>query len=130
MSHMSKFVAAIIGFVVMTMVVSRQLFLLTSEQSGLSGSGGRSHLWLAAGAGMTACVAGGLMFYFFSRHEDSKWSEVEMIPTGFTGIPLNPSNSPPPAPFDAVAFGLANPWLSKGQADDEMPIKRLRRRQL
>jgi len=126
MSHMSKFVTAIIGLVVMAMLASRQLFLftLTSGGSGLSGGGGRSHLWLAAVAGITACVAGGLMFYFFSRHEENKWSKVEMTPLGPLAnlVAINPSNLPPPPPFDSVSWGLANPWLTEGQADDRMQM--------
>lgn len=30
-------------------------------------------------------------------------------------------NSPPVA-FDPIAFALANPWLSEGQADDRTPM--------
>jgi hypothetical protein len=26
------------------------------------------------------------------------------------------------APFDAIRWALANPWLSKGQADDRPPV--------
>jgi hypothetical protein len=123
MSYMSKFVTAIIGLVVMAMLASRQLFLfaLTSGRSSLSGEG-RSHLLLAAVWGITACVAAGLMFFFFKRIEESNWSRVETTPPAplLTPIVLNPSNLPPPAPFDPVSWALANPWLTDGQADDRM----------
>ena len=126
MSHMSKLVMAIIGMVVLAMVASRQLFLfaLTSGQPELSTSGGISHLWLAAIAGISACVAGGLMFYFFRRQEETKGSTPEMTPFGplVTPIQLNSSTSPAPAPFDAVSWALANPWLTEGQPDDRIPM--------
>jgi hypothetical protein len=84
MSNLTKFVMALVGFVVMLLVASRQLFLFVvmKDPSGLSTAGGNSHLWLAAISGVIACVAGGLMFFFFGRHENNKWSKVLMTPTG------------------------------------------------
>ena len=84
LSNLTKFVIALVGFVAMLLVASRQLFLFVvmNDQSGLSIVGGDSHLWLAAIAGLIACVAGGLMFFFFDRHENNKWSKVLMTPTG------------------------------------------------
>jgi hypothetical protein len=84
MSNLTKFVLALVGLVTMLLVASRQLFLFVVMQdpSGLTKVGGNSHLWLAAIAGVIACVAGGLMFLFFGRHENSKWSKVVMTPTG------------------------------------------------
>jgi hypothetical protein len=126
MSHVSKLVTSIVGLVVMAMVASRQLFLfaVSSERLNLSTSGGMVHFWLAAVAGITACVAGGLMFYFSKRHEETKWPKVEVTPAGppLTPAQLNPLISPAPAPFDPVSWALANPWLSEGQADDRMPM--------
>lgn len=120
MTHMSKLVMAIIGLVVLVIVASRQLFLfaITSKGSDMS------HLWMAAAAGMSACVAGVLMFYFFGRHEETRGSTLEMTPSGplLNAIQLKPSTSPVPAPFDAVSWALANPWLKEGQADDRMPM--------
>ncbi len=82
MSNLTKFVMAVIGLVAMLLVASRQLFLFVvmEDPSGLDG--GNSHLWLAALAGVIACVAGGLMFFFFGRYENNKWSKVVMTPTG------------------------------------------------
>lgn len=84
MSNLTKFVMALVGLVAMLLIVSRQLFLFVvmEESSGVSIVGGNSHLWLAAIAGVIACVAGGLMFFFFNRHENIKWSKVLMTPTG------------------------------------------------
>lgn len=77
MSNLTKFVMALVGLVTMLLVASRQLFLFVvlKEPSELSLDGGSFHLWLAAIAGVIACVVGGLMFFFFSRHENSKWPQ-------------------------------------------------------
>jgi hypothetical protein len=84
MSNLAKFVMALVGLVAMLLIASRQLFLFVvmKDPSGLSIAGGGSHLWLAAIAGVIACLASGLMFYFFNRHENNKWSKVVMTPTG------------------------------------------------
>ena len=84
MSNLAKFVMAVVGLVAMLLVASRQLFLfmVMRDPSGLNVAGGGSHLWLAALAGVIACVASALMFYFFNRHENNKWSKVVMTPTG------------------------------------------------
>lgn len=93
MSNLTKFVMAVVGMVAMLLVISRQLFLFVvmKDPLGLNVVGGNFHLWLAAIAGVIACVAGGLMFYFFGRHENNKWSKVVMTPTGplFTPLALN-----------------------------------------
>jgi len=121
MSYMSKFVTAIVGLLVTALLASRQLFLfaLTSERSSLSGKG-TFNLWLAAVAGIAACVAAALMFFFFKSREEGKWSGVEMTPSKPLMSPAvpDPSNLHSPAPFDPVAWALANPWLTEGQADD------------
>jgi hypothetical protein len=128
MSYMSKSVAALVGLLGMAVVASRQLFLFTvfgGPQGFLDSQGGRYHLWLAVSAGITACIAGSLMFHFFLRHERNKWSRVPMAPIGtlLTAISDNPSNNPViPAAFDAMRWALANPWLSEGQADDRRPM--------
>jgi hypothetical protein len=84
MSNLTKFVMSLIGLVAMLLVASRQLFLVVvmNDPSDLNIVGGNSHLWLAAIAGVIACVAGGLMFFFFGRHENIKWFKVVMTPTG------------------------------------------------
>ena len=84
MSNLTKFVVALIGLVAMLLVASRQLFLFVvmKDPSGLSLVEGNFHLWLAALAGIIACVAGGLMFFFFNRHENNKWPKVVMTPAG------------------------------------------------
>lgn len=124
MSYMSKFVVALVGLLLMAIVASRQLFLFTvfgGPQGFLDSQGGRYHLWLAFSAGITACIAGSLMFDFFLRHERNKWSKVPMAPIGtlLTAISDNPVT---PAPFDSIRWALANPWLSEGQADDRTPM--------
>jgi membrane protein YqaA with SNARE-associated domain len=125
MSNLAKFVMALVGLVAMLLVASRQLFLFVvmRDPLGLSIAGGRSHVWLAVIAGVIACVAGGLMFYFFSRHENNKWSKVEMTPTGplLSSVTINRATSPAPAPFDARRWALANSWLVK-QPDDRTPM--------
>jgi len=129
MSYMSKFVAALVGLLVMAIVASRQLFLFTVFRGPpglISTQGGSSHLWLAISAGITACIAGVLMFHFFLRHERNKWLKVPMAPLfapPLTAIVHNPStNSPTPVPFDSIRWALANPWLAEGQADDRTPM--------
>src|SRR6185503_11111335 len=84
MSNLTKFVMALVGLVVMLLLASRQLFLFVvmKDPAGVTMVGRDSHLWLAAIAGVVACVAGGLLFFFFGRHENSKWSKVVMTPTG------------------------------------------------
>ena len=128
MSYMSKFVAALVGLLVMAIVASRQLFLFAVFKAPpglISTQGGTAHLWLAFSAGITACIAGGLMFHFFLLHERNKWSKVPMAPIGplLTAIRKNPStNSPTRSPLDSIRWALANPWLSEGQADDRRPM--------
>jgi hypothetical protein len=128
MSYISKFVAAVIGLLVMAFIAGRQLFLFAAfrdAQGLLDSQGGKYHLWLAFSAGITACVAGGLMFHFFLRHERDKNTKVPLVPIG----PLltaagdkSSANSPTRAPFDPIRWALANPWLAEGQADDRMPM--------
>ena len=126
MSYMTKFVAALIGLLAMTIVASRQLFLFTayrSPQDFLDLQGGRYHLWLAISAGITACITGGLMSHFFLRHEKNKWSKVPLAPirTLLTAIRDNPSNHSV-APADAIHSVEPNLRLSEGQADDRTPM--------
>lgn len=74
-SRRTKFVAAVVGVVAMTVAASRQLYLylLAGHASGLAGAqGGRYHLWLALGALLMTCVAGGLTFFFFLGPEDER----------------------------------------------------------
>ena len=127
MSYMSKFVAVLVAQLAMSIIASWQIFLwvVKRDPSGLSTAGGRSHLWLALGAGITACVAASLMFRFFGRHEKIKWSKVELTPTGslLTSLGGNPFINPPaPVPFDGAHWALASPWLSEGQPDDRIPM--------
>ena len=124
---MYKFIGSLICLLLLAIVASWQLFLFTvlKETSGLSITGGRSHLWWATVAGISACVAGGLMSYFFSRHETNKWSKVQMTPAGppLTALGGNPFiNSPVRSQFDARRWALASRWLTEGQADDRMPM--------
>jgi membrane protein YqaA with SNARE-associated domain len=62
-----RVVAAVIGLFAMAMIASRQLYLFSvfRDASGiLDRQGGVHHLWLAIGAALIACIAGGLMSYF------------------------------------------------------------------
>lgn len=125
MSYMSKFVAALVAVLAMVIIASRQLFLSVAarDQSGLSTAVGRTHLWLALGAAISAGIAGSLMFRFFGRHEKIKWSKVAMTPTGppLPALGGNPFiNSP--SLFAAKRWRLGNTWLSEGQADDRTPM--------
>ena len=127
MSYMSKFVATLVAVPAMAIIASWQIFLsvVTRDSSGLSTGGARSHLWLAIGAGITACIAGSLMFRFFARHETSKWSRVELTPTGppRTTLGGNPFiNAPARARLNAKHFEIASPWLDEGQADDRIQM--------
>ena len=81
MSNLTKFVMAVVGLVTMLLVASRQLFLFVMKDPSGMGAG-ISHLWWAAIAVVIACVAVGLMFVFFGRHETNKWSKVAITPTG------------------------------------------------
>lgn len=128
MSYKSKFVAAVIGLIVMAIVASWQLFLFAvfkDTQGLIDSQRGKYHLWLAFSAGIAACVAGGLMFRFFLRHERNTWTKVRAAPiTPSTAAISNHlfTNSPARVPFDPVRWALANPWLAEGQADDRMPM--------
>jgi hypothetical protein len=124
MSNLTKFVMAVVGLVAMLLFASRQLFLFVvmNDPTAQSITDGRSHLWLAAIAAAIACVAGGLMFYFFARHENIKWPKVLMTPTGplLTPITINAATLTLAA-FDARRWARANPWLVK-QPDDRTPM--------
>ena len=70
----TKFVAAVVGVIVMAIVASWQfsLFVMFSNPQGhLDLQGGRYHLWLALSAAVMACVAGGLMFFVFLSGADN-----------------------------------------------------------
>lgn len=122
MSYMSRFVAAIVGLLVMALFASRQLFLFAVFRDS---QGGRYHLWLAISAGIAACIAGALMFHFFLRHERNNRSKglIAHIGPRVTVIGDKPStNSPTAATFDGERWAQLNPWLSEGQADDRLPM--------
>ena len=65
-----RIVAAVVGMFAMAMIASRQLYMFSvfRDASGiLNSQGGAHHLWLAIGAALIACLAGGLMSYFMLR---------------------------------------------------------------
>jgi hypothetical protein len=69
----TKFVAAVVGVIAMTIAASRQLYLSVlfgSSPDLASAPGGKYHLWLALGALLMTCVASGLTFFFFISSED------------------------------------------------------------
>lgn len=125
---MSKFVAASISLLIMAIFVGRQLFLFTvfsSPEGFVNSPGGKYHLWLAFSAGISACIAGGLMFHFFRRHERNTWSKESKVPvrTLINAISDTPSSkSVTPVPFDSIGWAQRNPWLSEGQSDDRRPM--------
>lgn len=126
MSYMSKFVTALVALLAMAIIASRQLFLsvVTRDSSGLSTVVERSHLWLALGAGLAACIAASLMFRFFGRHEKNKWSKVALTRTGLVAALGGNAFINPRArvPFDGERWALASPWLSEGQSDDRIQM--------
>jgi hypothetical protein len=127
MSYLSKFVVALVGVLALAIVTSRQLFLFAvfSDPQGLIGSAGRGHhLWLAIGVGVEACIAGSLMFYFFLRYQNYKWSKILMTPAGPLLLAHGDKLSADvrvAIPFDPIRWALANPWLAEGQSDDRRP---------
>lgn len=128
MSYISKFVAAVIGLLLMAIVASSQLFLFAGfrDLRGLSNSqAGKYHLWLAFSAGIGACVAGGFMFYFYLRYERNAWTTAPVAPLR-SPVPAVSNNllanSPTRTPFDPIRWAQQNPWLSEGQADDRTPM--------
>lgn len=69
----TKFVAAVLVMIVMAIAASRQLYLFVVFQNAgglLNAQGGRYHLWLAVSAALLACIAGGLMSFFFLSYDD------------------------------------------------------------
>jgi hypothetical protein len=70
-SRRTKFVAAVVGVIAMTVAASRQLYLHLLNANGSPGAqGSRYHLWLALGALSMTCVASALTFFFFLGPED------------------------------------------------------------
>jgi hypothetical protein len=119
MNYLTKFVAALVALLALATIASRQLFL------SLSAAERSFHLWLALGASITACIAGGLMFRSIGRYQKIKWSKVEMTPTGplLTALGGNAFiNQGPRLPFAAERWSIGNAWLSEGQADDREPM--------
>lgn len=127
MSYASRFVAALVALLAMALIASRQVFLsvVARDPSGLSTIAGRTHLWWALGAGISACIAGILMFRFFGLHEKVKWSKVKLTPAAPLLLALGGNqfiNPPAPVPFDGERWAHANPWLSEGHSDDRIPM--------
>jgi hypothetical protein len=125
MSNRSKFVAAVLGLLVLAIIAAWQLFLfamLRDPLGLLDSQGGRNHLWLGVSASFAACLAGALMFYFFLHRERNKWPNLS---TASIEPPLtadSSTNSLPGVPFNRVRWMQLNPWLSEGQADDRIPM--------
>lgn len=124
----TKFVAAVVGMLVMAIIASRQLYLFVvfrNQQGLLDTQGGRYHLWLAGGATLMACLAGGLMFLFFLGRGRSERSEVpesslELRPAF---IKIKPdASSLPQDQFNVVPWAQLNEWCVEGQADDRSPM--------
>lgn len=127
MSYTSKFVAAVIGLLIMAIVASRQLFLFTvfrDAQGLLDAQGGRYHLWLAVSASIAACTSAALMFYFFLQRSRTASPTVQRPPIGtlLTASGIQSDNRVTPTPPDAIRWPRVNLWLSEGQADDRTPM--------
>jgi hypothetical protein len=126
MSQMAKTVS-VVGFVIIMIAASRRLYLLMSQDAQGLSQGGAHNLWLAIGAAVIACVAGGLMFYFFLSRDRDKSSKRIMDPVR----PATPSpqvdltKSTTAEPSDITRWEHLNPWLIEGQADDRMPMRGL-----
>jgi hypothetical protein len=122
MNRNPKFLVALLCLLVMAIVASRQLFLFTVIPQGLvNPTGGRDHLWLAVSAATMACIAGGLMIYFFLRQDGNKWSKVPWA-LPLAAIDISTNNSATPAPFNPEHWGQQNSWLLEGSADDRRPM--------
>ena len=121
MSYTSKFVAAVLGLLIMAIVASRQLFLFTvlrDAQGLLDAQGGRYHLWLALSASIAACTSAALMFYFFRQRPRIASPTAPRLLTASSGKPSNNRVTPP----NAIHWPRVNLWLSEGQADDRTPM--------
>lgn len=121
MSNKSKFVLALVGFLAMAIVAGRQL---VRDPSAINIVRERSYLWFAVAAGVMACLAAGLMSYFFNRHEKGRWSKAERnsIEPVLGLAPSQIFPMPAPAPYDAKRWALTNPWLSEMQSDDRLQM--------
>jgi len=113
MTRLSKPVL-VFGFVLSVILVSRYLYLFALRDSDSFAQAGNYGLWLT-GAAVLTCITGGLMFYFFLRHEDN---------SSATHWFLEPATvtSTTPEPFDIQRWEKLNPWLIEGQADDRIPM--------
>ena len=121
MSYTSKFVAAVIGLLVMAVVASRQLFLFTAGDTlGVDSPGGRYHLWLAVGSGIAASIAGALMFHIFLRRQSLALSHIARTPIG-TQLPVRRGKRSKTS-VSSIHWPRENPWLSEGQPDDRTPM--------
>ena len=120
MSYTSKFVATIVGLLVMAVVASRQLFLFTAGDTlGLDSQGGRYHLWLAVGSGIAASIAGALMFHIFLRRQ-SMLSNLTRTPIE-TPLPVRRGKRSKTS-VSSIHWPRENSWLSEGQPDDRTPM--------
>ena len=123
---MTKFVASVVGLLVMMVVVSRELFLFAvprDSEAFLASLGGRSHLWFAILAAVIACMLGALMFHLFSRHDRNDWSRAPRFPLdpAATGKSDDPTNTSP-APVASMHCAQLEPWLTEGQSNDRSPM--------
>ena len=119
-----KFVAAMVGMLVMAIIASRQLYLFVVFRNAdglLDPQGGRYHLWLAAGAILIAAIAACLMFLFFLGRGKSERPEVSVSPresqTALPNVKPN-ANSLAVDHFNAARWAQQNEWCVEGQADD------------
>jgi hypothetical protein len=116
---------SVVGFVFIMIVVSRSLYILTSQDSEGFSDASNYGLWVTVGTVVIACIAGGVMFYLFLRHDKDKSSTTDSVPleAATASAQLNLTvNSFTPKPFDITRWEQLNPWLIEGQADDRMPM--------
>ena len=112
---------SVVVFVMSTIAAGWGLFLVTSRDSHRFSQAGNFVLWLTIGASVVACIGGGLVFYFFLRHEKDESSHPVLASSGPTSQSARlPSESTPRQSFDITRWEQLNPWLIEGQADDRM----------
>lgn len=123
---MTKFVAAVVGLLVMMIVVSRELFLFAvprDSEALLASQGGRNHLWLAIVAAVIACMLGALMFHLFGRRDRNEWSRAPRVPLGpATAARTDDLTNNSPASFAGMHWAQLRPRLSEGQSNDRSPM--------
>jgi hypothetical protein len=119
MNKLAKTVS-VVGFALSMIVVSRLLYLLTFRDT----QAGNDVFWLTVGTVVIACIAAGLMFYFFLRHGTNKSYTTQSVSLepAIASAPVNLTATSTAEPFNITRWEQLNPWLIEGQADDRLPM--------